>query len=66
VPPPSNPPTTVIGCDVGKAHIHIHDSRTRRTSVINNDPSHIAAFSRQLDATCLGHLPGGLRGHRRL
>ncbi len=51
--PHSNPPTAFIGCDVGKSTIVIHDSRTRRTIAVNNNPSDIAVFARRLDATCL-------------
>jgi transposase len=51
--PHANPPTAFIGCDVGKSTIVIHDSRTRRTIVVNNKPSDIAVFARRLDANCL-------------
>lgn len=51
--PRSNPPTAFIGCDVGKAAIVVHDSRTQRTIVVNNTASDIAAFARRLEPTCL-------------
>jgi transposase len=49
----SNTRPAVIGCDVGKTEIVVHDGRTGRTRAIRNNPVDLAAFARKLDASCL-------------
>jgi transposase len=47
------PPTHFIGCDVGKTHVVVFDSRNHRISTLPNDAKHLAAFAATLDDTCL-------------
>jgi len=50
---PSSSPRFFIGCDVGKAHVVVFDSRTRQTSILDNSPAALAAFAATLCDDCL-------------
>lgn len=50
---PSSSPRYFIGCDVGKDHVVVFDSRTRQTSKLANSPAALAAFAATLDDDCL-------------
>jgi transposase len=50
---PAKTPLNFIGCDVGKSHIVVFDSRDRRTSRIPNQPEDLAVFAKSLDPDCL-------------
>jgi transposase len=46
-------PARFIGCDVGKAQIHVFDSRDARVTCLPNDPEALTAWVAGLDETCL-------------
>ena len=52
---PATTPTRLIGADVGKAEIVLHDSRGNTRSTIPNKSKDLAAFAAKadLDASCL-------------
>ena len=54
-------PTAFIGCDVGKTHISIFDTRTNRATTLPNSPADLERWVRTLDDTCFVRL----RAHRR-
>ena len=45
-------PTAFIGCDVGKTHISIFDTRTNRATTLPNSPADLERWVRTLDDTC--------------
>ena len=49
----ANLPLSLIGCDVNKAKIVVHDSRDGRTRIVYNIRKDLLAFARQLDPACL-------------
>ena len=46
-------PARFIGCDVGKADIHLFDSRDERSFRLPNEPEELARFANSLDPDCL-------------
>lgn len=46
-------PAYFIGCDVGKAQIHVFDSRDERVTCLPNEPEALEAFAAGLNEACL-------------